>query len=110
MKKAYAVIGANFGDEGKGLMTDYFCRTNDNPIDIRINGGAQAGHTVCTPEGERHIFSHIGAGYFAGADTYLSEFFIANPMLFVKEKNTPAFTLYQKLGFEECGRYTIAYY
>ena len=87
MKKAYAVIGANFGDEGKGLMTDYFCRTNDNPIDIRINGGAQAGHTVCTSEGERHIFSHIGAGYFAGADTYLSEFFIANPMLFVKEKN-----------------------
>lgn len=32
------------------------------------------------------------------------------PVLFVKEKNTPAFSLYQKLGFEECGRYTIAYY
>ena len=33
-----------------------------------------------------------------------------HPVLFVKEKNTPAFNLYQKLGFEECGRYTIAYY
>ena len=32
------------------------------------------------------------------------------PVLFVKEKNTPAFNLYQKIGFEECGRYTIAYY
>ena len=32
------------------------------------------------------------------------------PVLFVKEKNTPAFNLYQKLGFKECGRYTIAYY
>ena len=32
------------------------------------------------------------------------------PVLFVKEKNTSAFTLYRKLGFEECGRYTIAYY
>ena len=32
------------------------------------------------------------------------------PVLFVKEKNTPAFNLYQKLGFEECGHYTIAYY
>ena len=32
------------------------------------------------------------------------------PVLFVKEKNTPAFTLYQKLGFTECGRYCIAYY
>ena len=32
------------------------------------------------------------------------------PVLFVKEKNKPAFSLYQKLGFEECGHYTIAYY
>ena len=32
------------------------------------------------------------------------------PVLFVKEKNKPAFSLYQKLGFEECGRYAIAYY
>ena len=31
-------------------------------------------------------------------------------VLFVKEKNTPAFNLYRKLGFEECGRYTIVYY
>ena len=31
-------------------------------------------------------------------------------VLFVKEKNKPAFNLYQKLGFEECGRYAIAYY
>ncbi len=32
------------------------------------------------------------------------------PVLFVKEKNKPALSLYQKLGFKECGRYTIAYY
>ena len=25
MKEIKVVIGANFGDEGKGLMTDYFC-------------------------------------------------------------------------------------
>lgn len=88
MKKAYAVIGANFGDEGKGLMTDYFCRTNANVINIRINGGAQAGHTVCTREGKRHVFSHIGSGSFAGANTYLCEYFIVNPMLFSKEFRT----------------------
>ena len=85
MKKAYAVIGANFGDEGKGLMTDLFCRTDSSVINIRSNGGAQAGHTVCTSDGKRHIFSHIGSGSFAGADTYLSEFFILNPMLFSRE-------------------------
>ena len=87
MKKAYVVIGANFGDEGKGLMTDYFCRTEGGVINIRSNGGAQAGHTVCTKDGKRHIFSHIGSGCFAGADTYLSEYFILNPMLFSKELN-----------------------
>lgn len=32
------------------------------------------------------------------------------PVLFVKEKNMPAFSLYRKLGFEECGHYAIAYY
>ena len=85
MKKAYAVIGANFGDEGKGLMTDYFCRLDGSVINIRSNGGAQAGHTVCTSGGKRHVFSHIGSGSFAGADTYLSEYFILNPMLFSKE-------------------------
>ena len=85
MKKAYAVIGANFGDEGKGLMTDLFCRLDSSVINIRSNGGAQAGHTVCTRDGKRHVFSHIGSGSFAGADTYLSDYFILNPMLFSKE-------------------------
>ncbi len=85
MKNIYVVIGSNFGDEGKGLMTDYFCRKGEKVLNIRFNGGAQAGHTVVTPDGKRHVFSHIGAGTFAGADTYLSKFFIVNPMLFMKE-------------------------
>lgn len=85
MKKAFAVIGANFGDEGKGLMTDFFCSKNKKSLNIRFNGGAQAGHTVVTPDGKTHVFSHIGSGTFSGADTYLSEFFIVNPILFLKE-------------------------
>lgn len=86
MKRATAVIGACFGDEGKGLMTDYFCRRyKEKTVVVRFNGGAQAGHTVVTPEGLRHIFSHIGSGYFAGADTFLSEHFLVNPTLYLKE-------------------------
>ena len=30
--------------------------------------------------------------------------------LFVKEKNNPAHTLYERIGFEECGQYEIAYF
>ena len=74
MKRAYAVIGANFGDEGKGLMTDLFCRLGGSVINIRSNGGAQAGHTVCTRDGKRHVFSHIGSGSFAGADSICGSF------------------------------------
>jgi len=52
---------------------------------VRYNGGAQAGHTVVTPEGKRHVFHHFGAGTFAGADTYLSKHFLVNPTMFIKE-------------------------
>lgn len=83
--KASVVIGANWGDEGKGLMTDYLCRKHNADMVVRFNGGAQAGHTVVTPEGQRHVFSHIGSGYFAGVPTYLSEHFVLNPMIFKKE-------------------------
>ena len=83
--KAYAVIGANYGDEGKGVITDYLCRQVENPLVIRFNGGAQAGHTVTTPEGVRHVFSHFGSGTLAGAPTYLSKYFVVNPILFNRE-------------------------
>jgi adenylosuccinate synthase len=84
MARAKAIIGANYGDEGKGLMTDYFA-ARERSIVVRFNGGAQAGHTVITPDGRRHVFSHFGAGSFADCPTFLSEFFIVNPILFIKE-------------------------
>jgi adenylosuccinate synthase len=84
--KVIAVIGAMFGDEGKGRMVDYFTSANKLPaVVIRYNGGAQAGHTVVYPDGTRHVFHHFGAGTLAGAATYLSRFFIANPILFANE-------------------------
>ena len=80
------VIGAHFGDEGKGLMTDYFAsQLLDSTVVVRFNGGAQAGHTVVTPKGDRHVFSHFGSGTLLGVPTYLSQFFIVNPLLFLTE-------------------------
>ncbi len=86
MNTAKVVIGANFGDEGKGLMTDYFASKNaKNSIVVRFNGGCQAGHTVQTPEGKRHVFSHFSSATLVNCPTFLSRFFIVNPMFFVKE-------------------------
>lgn len=90
--KGIAVIGANYGDEGKGLMTDYFCNKKQKEgtavgdiFVVRHNGGSQAGHTVVTPAGSRHVFHHFGSGTFLGAPTVLSKHFILNPILFRKE-------------------------
>lgn len=83
--KARAVIGANFGDEGKGLVVDYLCRTGGEVV-VRFNGGAQAGHTVVTPEGLRHVFHHYGSGTLYGVPTFLSQFFVCNPIAFLREQ------------------------
>jgi len=83
---AKVVIGANYGDEGKGLMTDYFAAQGSNSLVVRFNGGCQAGHTVTTPDGRRHVFAHFGSGTFAGAATYLSRHFAVNPVLYLKER------------------------
>ena len=65
MTRVIAVVGAGYGDEGKGAITDYFAHHNPNSIICRYNGGAQAAHTVTTPDGKRHVFSHLGAGSFS---------------------------------------------
>lgn len=83
--RARVVIGANFGDEGKGLMTDFLCAREGAGVVVRFNGGAQAGHTVVTPDGERHVFQHVGSGTFCNVPTFLSHFFVCNPLMFFKE-------------------------
>jgi len=85
MKEIKVVIGANWGDEGKGLFTDYFSSQYKDGIVVRFNGGSQASHTVTTSDGNRHAFSHFCSGTLSGLPSYLSSFFIANPILFRKE-------------------------
>jgi adenylosuccinate synthase len=80
--KAISIIGANWGDESKGKMVDYF--SDNNTIVIKSNGGSNSGHTVIR-DGIRHVFHHFGSGTLAGASTYLSKYFINNPILFLQE-------------------------
>ena len=45
-----AVVGANWGDEGKGKITDMLAEHSD--VVIRFQGGANAGHTIVNPYGK----------------------------------------------------------
>ncbi len=44
-----AIVGANWGDEGKGKITDMFAAQSD--IVVRFQGGANAGHTIINDYG-----------------------------------------------------------
>lgn len=88
-KNVKIIIGSNFGDEGKGLITDYVSSKLDknNTLAIRFNGGAQASHSVQLKSGERHAFQHFSSATFLNIPTYLSSFFIINPVAYMDELN-----------------------
>ena len=93
MVKAYAVIGANYGDEGKGLVANALCRENilqnRTVLNVLTNGGCQRGHTAYDKNGNRHVYSHFGSGY-SYADMYFSKYYMVNPMIFFDEYNHPS--------------------
>lgn len=81
------VIGANYGDEGKGLTTEFCCRQHSSPIVVLSNGGCQRGHTVDNREkGIRHVFHHFGSGTLLGVSSVYAKTFLVNPIKFIEEK------------------------
>ena len=84
------VIGANYGDEGKGLVSANLAAKAQEDgkkcLTILYNGGSQRGHTVefC---GFRHVYHHFAAGSEFDSDTYFHQDFLVNPMTFVQEYN-----------------------
>lgn len=83
MQKAIAVIGMNFGDEGKGHIVNFL--SDENTLNIRFNGGAQAAHAVFLSDNRNHIFHQFGSGSMKGARTLFASHFILNPIFFVAE-------------------------
>ena len=82
--KTSIVLGAGFGDEGKGNVTN--CLTKDIPYSlvVRFNGGHQAGHTVIYYE-NRHVFSSFGSGTLNGTPTFWSRYCTIYPPGFIRE-------------------------
>ncbi|MEG0912617.1 MAG: adenylosuccinate synthase [Oscillospiraceae bacterium] len=78
-----AIVGANWGDEGKGKLTDTLAETAD--IVIRFQGGSNAGHTILNKYGKfamhqlpsgvfnGHITNIIGNGVALSVENFKSE-------------------------------------
>lgn len=89
-----AIVGADWGDEGKGKITDVQAAKSD--IVIRFQGGSNAGHTIINHYGKfalhqlpsgvfyDHITNIIGNGVALSADKFISE------LNSLKERGVPA--------------------
>ena len=58
---ATAIVGANWGDEGKGKMTDLLALESD--VIVRFQGGNNAGHTIINDKG-RFALHLLPSGVF----------------------------------------------
>lgn len=95
--RTFAVIGKNFGDEGKGFTCSRLASSLKNALIIKHNGGGQAGHTVEDPKGKwRFIHHQIGAGAEYHVPTLFAESFM--PDLFQLGKEVKEFT--ELFGFQ----------
>ena len=95
--RTIAVIGKNFGDEGKGFTCSRLASSLKKSLIIKHNGGGQAGHTVEDPEGKwRFIHHQIGAGAEYHMPTLFADSFM--PDLFQLGKEVKDFT--ELFGFQ----------
>src|SRR3954463_3383868 len=56
-----AIVGANWGDEGKGKTVDYFAHAAD--VVVRYQGGSNAGHTIINEHG-KFVLHLLPSGVF----------------------------------------------
>ena len=78
-----AIVGANWGDEGKGKITDMYAADSD--LVVRFQGGANAGHTIINEKGRfalhllpsgvcyEHIVNIIGNGVALNIPSFYKE-------------------------------------
>ena len=64
-----AIVGANWGDEGKGKITDMLAEKAD--IIVRFQGGANAGHTIVNNYGKFALHT-LPSGVFYSCLLYTS--------------------------------------
>ena len=83
MSERLVVIGSQWGDEGKGKITDYFaCRAD---MVVRYQGGNNAGHTVVFG-GHKYSLQSIPSGIFNPATVnVMGNGMVVNPVSVIAE-------------------------
>ena len=65
------VLGAQYGDEGKGRIVEYLLSTGNYDVCARVNGSDNAGHTAMIA-GEKFAFNQIPIGAFHGVRSVIA--------------------------------------
>ena len=88
-----AVVGANWGDEGKGKITDMLAKDAD--IIVRFQGGANAGHTIVNNYGKFALHTLPSGVFYDHTTSIIGNGVALNiPILFeeiksITDKNVP---------------------
>ena len=88
-----AVVGANWGDEGKGKITDMLGQESD--IIVRFQGGANAGHTIVNDYGKFALHTLPSGVFYSHTTSIIGNGVALNiPVLFkeiksITDRNVP---------------------
>ena len=81
-----AIVGANWGDEGKGKITDMLAETSD--MVIRFQGGANAGHTIINNYGRFALHSLPSGVFYPHITNVIGNGVALNIPVFINELNS----------------------
>lgn len=81
-----AIVGANWGDEGKGKITDMFAENSD--VVIRFQGGANAGHTIINEYGRFALHTLPSGVFFPHITNIIGNGVALNIPVFINELNS----------------------
>ena len=79
---ATVIVGAQWGDEGKGKIVDLLAQSSD--VVCRYQGGPNAGHTVIV-DGETFKFRHLPSGILSGKVSVLGAGCVVDPEVLLEE-------------------------
>ncbi len=96
------VIGAQWGDEGKGKIVDLL--SEDVDIVARYQGGANAGHTICWDD-KTFVLHLVPSGIFqSGVSCVIGNGVVIDPVALLEE-----IRMIREMGYDPSGRLWISH-